>query len=199
MSEESKSGIPEPGWSSRANDPEILAGLERNRKAALKWGCVTVLLALAVPPAISHFVEDSLKMDDAVKMGCVIAGAIIVFSLLSKFFKSREKPYEGVVVDKREEIVHRAGKKSDTYSTEYVTYVKRTDGGKAKIKEAHARASSAWNYLKVGERFRYHPHLTFPYELYDKAKAEHLYCPVCSRANDVAADRCSRCHAPLLK
>ncbi len=195
-----KNGIPEPGWSDRENDAEILAGLERNRKAAFKWGIVTVLIALVAPAAVSMFVPDSLKMDHAVKLGCVIAGAIVVCSLLSKLFHAFKKPYEGVVTDKREEL-RRSGDKEGgrSYERMYVTYVRLADGGKKKIKESHTYAHSAWEYLKVGDRFKFHPKFSFPYELYDKSKAEHLFCPVCAKKNPVESDRCSRCHAPLLK
>ena len=49
-----KNGIPEPGWSDRANDPEIAAAIAKNRKAAFKWGCVTVLIALVAPAGLSQ-------------------------------------------------------------------------------------------------------------------------------------------------
>ena len=199
MNSEVKNGIPEPGWSNRVDDPEILSGLERRRRTAFKWGVVTVLLALAAPPAVSMFVKDSIKMGDALKLGCVIAGAIVVCSLFSKLARACKKPYEGVVTDKREELRHRGGKNRDTYSTEYVTHVQLSSGGKTKIKESRKGAYSAWEYLKVGDRFRYNPKFTFPYELYDKSKAPHLFCPVCAKKNPVESDRCSRCHAPLLK
>ena len=200
MADKEKNGIPEPGWSDRVNDPEILAGLEKNRKAAFKWGIATVLIALVAPAAVSIFVPDSIKMGDALKLGCVIAGAIIVCSLLSKLFHAFSKPYEGTVTDKREELRRRSDKEGGrSYETSYVTYVQLAGGGKKKIKESHKFAYSAWEYLKVGDRFRYHPKLSFPYELYDKSRAESLFCPVCSKQNPVEADRCSRCKAPLLK
>ena len=194
-----KNGIPAPGWSDRVNDPEILAGLERNRKAALKWGCVTVLLALAAPPAVSKFVPDSIKMDDAIKLGCVIAGAIVVCSLLSKIVHSFRKPYEAVVTDKIiEKNLHRDRNESSSDRVHYITVVRTTDGRKKKITETGFRPF-VWNYMSVGDRFRYHPQFDFPYELYDKPKAGNLRCVVCSTANPLEADRCSRCHAPLLK
>ena len=195
-----RNGIPEPGWSDRINDPEILAGLERNRKAAFRWTCIGIALALAIPPAISKFVENSIKMGDAVKLGCLIAGIMLVCTIFSNLSKSMKRAYEGVVTDKREELRRRHSKgESTSYERQYITYVTKTGGGKEKIKETHKFAYSAWEYLKVGDRFRYHPQLGFPYELYDKSRAPHLFCPVCVKQNPVEADRCSRCHAPLLK
>lgn len=199
MASEVRNGIPEPGWSDRINDPEILAGLERNRKAAFRWTCIGVLLALAIPSAISKFVENSIAMGDAIKIGCVIAGIMLVCALFSKLSRSAKRAYEGVVTDKREELRRRTGKKEDTIQRIYVTYIQKSDGGKTKIKEHSNFAHSAWEYLKVGDKFKYHPQLGFPYELYDKSTAPHLFCPVCAKQNPVEADRCSRCHAPLLK
>jgi ribosomal protein L40E len=196
-----KSGVPEPGWSDRVDNPEIKAGMKKMRSATIKFGIVTVLLALAIPPILAHFEVGGLTKEFGVKLGIVIAGSIIVCSLLGALFQSLKKPYEGVVIDKREELKFtrdRDGKKSSP-ETEYITYVELAGGGRKKIKDHWTPGPSAWKYLKVGERFRYHPRFAFPYELYDKSKAEQLFCPVCSTGNPVEADRCRRCHAPLLK
>ena len=201
MASEVRNGIPEPGWSDRVNDPEILAGLEKNRKAAFWWTCIGIVLAFVIPAAVSIFVEDSIKMGDALKLGGLIAGIMLVCVVFNRLSKSMKNAYEGVVTDKREEV-RRSGSRKDgdsSYSTEYVTYVQTSDGRKKKIKETHTFAYSAWEYLKVGDRFKYHPQLDYPYELYDKSKAPHLFCPVCVKQNPVEADRCSRCNAPLLK
>ena len=201
MASEVKSGIPAPGWSDRVNDPEILAGLEKNRKSAFRWTCIGIVLAFVIPAAVSIFVEDSIKMGDALKLGGLIAGIMLVCVVFNRLSKSMKNAYEGVVTDKRQEL-RRSGSRKDgdrSYSTEYVTYVRTSDGRKKKIKETHTFAYSAWEYLKVGDRFKYHPQLDYPYELYDKSKAPHLFCPVCVKQNPVEADRCSRCNAPLLK
>ena len=194
-----KKDVPEPGWSDRVDNPEILAGLERRRKSAFRWTCIGIVLALAAPPLVSKYLDTSVAMGDAFKIGCVIAGIIALCSFLGKLSRSAKNAYEGEVTDKREEIRHKSGKNGDSYRTEYVTYVQRVDGGKEKIKDSSKRAASAWEYLKVGDRFKYHPQFAFRYELYDKSKAEHLFCPVCAKKNPVESDRCSRCHAPLLK
>ena len=59
--------------------------------------------------------------------------------------------------------------------------------------------NQAWDYLQIGERFRYHPEFNFPYELYDKSHAPCLCCAVCEKKNPVTADRCAKCGAPLIK
>ena len=197
-----KKGVPEPGWSDRMEDPEILAGLEKNRRAAFRWGCAGVLLALAIPPLVSKFVENSIPFDDSFKVGGAIAGIMLICMLFSRLSKSAKNAYEGTVIEKREELRRESGDRKNggsSYRTEYVTYVKTTDGRKKKIKESHKYAYSAWEYLKVGDKFRYHPQLAVPYEVYDKSKVQELFCPVCAKKNPVESDRCSRCHAPLMK
>ena len=57
----------------------------------------------------------------------------------------------------------------------------------------------AYSYLNIGDRFRYHPQFSFPYELYDKSHADGIYCVSCQRKNPVTSDRCSGCNVPLLK
>ncbi len=166
-----KNGVPEPGWSDRVDSPEIAAAIAKNRKAAFKWGVVTCIIALVAPTVISKFAPDAVKPEHAIPMGLVIAGAIIVCSVLCKIVHSFRKPYEAVVTDKIiEKNLHRNRNDSKDDRVLYITVVRR-----------------------------YHPQFDFPYELYDKPKAGKLRCVVCSKENPLEADRCSRCHAPLLK
>ena len=81
----------------------------------------------------------------------------------------------------------------------YVTYVRTTSGQMKKITEWTPTYLSAWNYLEVGDRFKYHPQLHFPYEKYDKTHETHLYCVGCLKKNPITADRCGKCGLPLLK
>ena len=94
-----KNGVPEPGWSDRVDSPEIAAAIAKNRKAAFKWGVVTCIIALVAPTVISKFAPDAVKPEHAIPMGLVIAGAIIVCSVLCKIVHSFRKPYEAVVTD----------------------------------------------------------------------------------------------------
>ena len=191
-----KSGVPEPGWSDRVDNPEILAGVERKRNAArVRWFLLFVL-ALALLPAVSHFTGEP-AMGESVKIGCVLAALVLLMAWMNKH---KGSPYEGVVTAKKENFRHNASRANQEGGRrEYVTHVERSDGGKERIKEGNQGERTAWAYLKVGDRFRYHPQFPFPYELYDKAKADHLFCAVCKAKNPVEADRCRRCHVPLLK
>ena len=82
--------------------------------------------------------------------------------------------------------------------------IQTTTGQKKEIKEridnGNFLTCRAWDYLEVGDRVRYHAQFTgFPYEVYDKTRLSFLYCVCCRTKNDVAADRCKKCGAPLLK
>ncbi|MBR6005785.1 MAG: zinc ribbon domain-containing protein, partial [Clostridia bacterium] len=83
--------------------------------------------------------------------------------------------------------------------TEYVTTVRTSDGKKKRIVEQEGSQIWAWNYLQVGDRFKYHPQFHFPYELYDKSKAPYIACIGCGTKNSVEADCCQKCGLPLLK
>ena len=173
MTYEEKNGTPAAGWSDRAEHPDILAGLAKRRKAALGCGVIFIALAFLTPPAISYFVKDSMEMGNALKLGGVISGAILVCTLVNALVNACKKPYEGEVTDKREELKRSHSNKDNevSYKKQYVTYAKLSTGGKKKIVETTARDATAWKYLKVGDRFRFHPKLAFPYELYDKSKS----------------------------
>ena len=77
--------------------------------------------------------------------------------------------------------------------------VRTTDGKTKKIAENEGSQIWAYSYLNIGDRFRYHPQFSFPYELYDKSKAPYIACVRCGTKNPVSSDRCSKCGIPLLK
>ena len=201
MTYEEKNGLPAPGWSERLEHPDIVAGLKKRRRKSLVCGVIFMALAFIAPLAISYFMKDGMGIGNALKLGGVIVCVLLVCTALTALANACKKPFEGEVTDKKEELRRsKSDKKGEvSYTKEYVTYVKLSSGGTKKIVETTARDASAWKYLKVGDRFRFHPKLAFPYELYDKSKAEKLFCPVCGKENPVEADRCKKCHAPLVK
>ena len=84
-------------------------------------------------------------------------------------------------------------------STPTTFTVKTTDGTTKKIVEREGSMIIAYNYLNVGDRFRYHPQFNFPYEHYDKSRAPYIGCVSCGAHNPTGADRCQRCNTPRLK
>ena len=186
-----------PGFSTRINDPEIMAALKKNRKISR----ILLLILLPVPiigAAIYALVTKEMEFGQALIYGAVISGIILVINLLSGMSHGAKHGYEAVVIDKKREYEH---KTNDSTSSEYVykTIVRTTDGRKKVIQETSNIPRSAYEYLCVGDRFRYHPQLAYPYEKYDKSKDGFIYCACCMAKNELSGDRCVKCGVPLLK
>ena len=186
-----------PGFSTRINDPEIMAALKKNRKISR----ILLLILLPVPiigAAIYALVTKEMEFGQALIYGAVISGIILVINLLSGMSHGAKHGYEAVVIDKKREYDH---KTNDSTSSEYVykTIVRTTDGHKKVIQETSHIPRSAYEYLCVGDRFRYHPQLAYPYEKYDKSKDGFIYCACCAAKNELSGDRCVKCGVPLLK
>jgi hypothetical protein len=197
------SGVPAPGWSARINDPEVLAGLAKNRRAAKKFGAILVPLPL-IGFAIYGAVSDKLEFPKALLYGAIVSVIFLIFALIGSRQTNEKNSYEATVTDKQTHQRRRSdsdgnGRKSYNYYTELVTVVRTSAGQAKKITERDDGSHPAWDYLQIGEHFRYHPQLAFPYELWDKSHAPYLACPVCGKKHAVTEDRCRKCGAPLLK
>ena len=194
-----RQGIPAPGFSDRVNNPKILAAVKKNRKTAGIFSLFLIPLPLIGFVVYSVF-SDKMETGQAVKFGGLISIVFLIFTLYNAIKERAKNAYEATVIDK---ISHRAyrHKNSDdnSYYTEYITVVRTTDGRKKKIVEREGSQIWAWNYLQVGDRFKYHPQFHFPYELYDKSKAPYIVCISCTTKNPTEADCCQKCGLPLLK
>ncbi|MBR6391858.1 MAG: zinc ribbon domain-containing protein [Eubacterium sp.] len=191
-------GSPLQGFSDRVNDPEILAAVKKNRKLAKIFGiCIIPLPLLGF--VIYSLVSDKMETANAVKYGAIVSLIFLIFVVFSLIKTRAKNSYEGVVTEqKAKERTEKSGEHYRTY-TEYITYVKTTDGKKEKIRENDRSESFVYNYTDVGDRLRYHPQFNFPYELYDKSKAPFIRCVSCGKKNPLSADRCEKCNIPLLK
>lgn len=192
-------GIPAPGFSDRVNDPEIMKAVKKNRKAAGVFALFLVPLPI-VGFVIYALASKKMEISSALLYGGIVSGVFLLFALWSLLKSRTEKSYEAVVTDKRTRSVYKNGNSDARRAvTEYTTVVRTTDGKKKKIVEHEGSLLYAFNYLEVGDRFRYHPQFNFPYEKYDKRTAAGIYCVSCGTNNPVEADRCSKCRLPLLK
>ena len=190
---------PAPGFSSRVNDPEILAALKKNRRSSGIFGLILVPLPLA-GFLIYAAVSGNMEISDALKYGAIVSAVFLVFALIGLFKGRAKNAYDAVVTDKSTRRASRHGSDGDnTYYTEYVTVARTDDGKKKTIVEREGSRTPAWDYLPVGARFRYHPQFGFPYELYDKSAAPYIACVSCATKNEPTADRCKKCGIPLLK
>lgn len=186
------------GYSKRANDPEIIAALKKNRKAGRAFMLFIVPLPI-LGFVIYALVSGKMEIGSAVLYGGIISLVILLFSIFSSIRQKTEKTYDGVVTKKETHRRYRHnGDGNNTEYTEYITYVKTADGKTKKIVEASG-LKLAYDYLNEGDKFRYHPGFAFPYELYNKSNAPCIYCVVCQHKNPVGADRCEKCGKPLLK
>ena len=195
-----REGIPTiPGFSDRAGHPEILAAVKKNRRAAKIFGLILIPLPL-IGFIIYGKVSGSLELGKSALYGGIVSAVFLLFALIS-FVRSRAKnAYDAVVIDKKSELERRhSNSDDDSLVTKYTVVAKTDDGRKKKIVEWEGSQITAFNYLNVGDRFRYHPEFNFPYELYDKSRAPYIACVSCGTKNPVAADRCQKCRLPLLK
>ncbi len=194
-----RQGIPAPGFSDRVNHPEILAAVKKNRRAAGVFGFFLVPLPL-IGFVIYAAVSGKMEIPQAALYGGIVSAVFLVFALVS-FARSRaSRTYEAVVEDKKSRLTYRhSNSDSRDMVTEYTVTARTTDGKKKKIVEYEGSQIWAYSYLNVGDRFRYHPQFSFPYELYDKSRAPYIACVSCGTKNPVEADRCKKCGLPLLK
>ena len=197
---EVRNGIPAPGFSDRVNHREVLAAVKKNKRAAGVFGVFLVPLPLA-GFVIYSLVSDKMELKQAALIGGIVSAVFLIFAITGAIKNRAKNTYEATVVDKQSHLTyrHRNNSESNEMITEYTTTVRTTDGKTKKIVEQEGSQIWAYNYLQVGDRFRYHPQFAFPYELYDKSKAPYLACVSCGTHNPVEGDRCKKCGVPLLK
>ena len=184
-----------PGFSNRIHDPEINAALRRTRSISR----VFLLISIPIPVVVASIyalVTKEMELGKAIIGGAVVSGIILLINFLTGMSHSAKHSYEAVVIDKKNEYTTRS---DEDRSLVYKTIVRTTDGRKKVIQETSHIPSSAYEYLCVGDRFRYHPQLAYPYEKYDKSKDGFVYCACCMTKNDLSGDRCVKCGVPLLK
>lgn len=184
-----------PGFSTRIHDPEIKAALRRTRSISR----IFLLISIPIPVVVASIyalVTKEMELGKAIIGGAVVSGIILLINFLTGMSHSAKNAYEAVVIDKKFEYTKT---EHDTYNHVYKTIVRTTDGRKKVIEETSHIPRSAYEYLCVGDRFRYHPQLAYPYEKYDKSKDGFVYCACCMAKNDLSGDRCQKCGVPLLK
>ena len=185
------------GFSNRVNDPEILAAVKKMKKSAKIFGLFLVPLPF-IGFLVYSLVSDKMGTSDGMLYGAIISGVFLLFALYGLISGRASNSYEGTVIDKKHRLRSRGSDENEREEDEYITVVRTSDGKKKKIREYGGRIW-AYNYLEVGDRFRYHPQFAFPYELYDKRNAKGIYCVACQTNNPVTRDRCEHCGTPLLK
>ncbi|MBO5572899.1 MAG: zinc ribbon domain-containing protein [Clostridium sp.] len=198
-----REGIPAPGFSDRVNDPEILAAMKKQRGAA-KISAIFIVPVPFIGFVLYSMITGNMETGQAVKAGLFVSAVFLAFALWSFIHERPENTYEGVVLSQDTELSRNTKRDSSGNRTgyreyNYITRIQTTDGKQKKIVETDHGRRLAFEYLQPGDRIKYHPQFAFPYELYDKSRADGIYCVGCQKKNPVTADRCSRCNLPLLK
>ena len=194
-----RQGIPAPGFSDRVEHPEIVAAIKKNGRAARIFGLILVPIPI-IGFLIYSLVSEKMEVGSGLLYGGIVSGVFLIFAIFSFTRNRAANTYDADVIDKRTRQIYRNRNSDDPGSvTEYTTIVKTLAGKKKKIVEREGSRIWAYSYLNIGDRFRYHPQFSFPYELYDKSHADGIYCVSCQRKNPVTSDRCSGCNVPLLK
>lgn len=149
-----------------------------------------------IAACIYALVTGEMELGQAFVGIAVVSGIILLINFLTEMSHRAKNSYEAVVIDKKYEYTQT---EHDSYNHVYKTIVRTTEGRKKVIEETSHIPRSAYEYLCVGDRFRYHPQLAYPYEKYDKSKDGFVYCACCMTKNDLSDDRCKKCGVPLLK
>ncbi len=178
-----------PGYSKKFDTPEFQEAMRESNSAITRY---TVIGMLAIPAALTlvamPFVRESWQI---MVLSCVVLYIIVIpFAVFQLVKRNTAKTWDGTVVD----LVCRTHyRRSDQY---YV--VCRTKEGKT-VKIREFVNAPLYDYLKVGDRVRYHPRLNVPLEKYDKTRDTYLVCPFCTSRQALENDNCDKCGKPLLK
>lgn len=183
----------EPGYSTRIDTPEFKEAMDKGNRTFV---VTVVLTALFLPPLVAGIAAlISREQLPIVVAACAIVWVItiaIVAWLLGKRFLG--KSWDGVV-DSQDVGSERSGsghRRQRVYITRFVT-----DSGR-KVTYKERTLHPFYDYLTFGDRVRYHPRLSYPFEKYDKTADETVICPFCGRMSSIELTECSSCHKPLL-
>lgn len=188
------------GYSDRINDPAFAKYL-RNTTA---WSFIFAgILSVIVIVSFYIYGERSYEMDNpqALFIGLGIAGMFLSIALITTLFRTFDKTYDAVVMDKKKERKRKKEKtgEDDYYIRKYTLYtvIFKSDKGKI-IKKYWEDNSTQYDYFNIGDRVRHHKGLA-TWEKYDKSQDTIIFCNACSTMHKITDDVCSRCYCPLLK
>ena len=178
-----------PGYSKKFDTPEFQQVLESSNRTNTR---ITLLALLLLPPVLLLIamlvVHESFEI---MVLSCVVIYVLIApFVLYRLIRRNTAKPWEGTVVDLK---LIRRWRRADTS----IITCRTKEGKTVKVKEYVT--TPLHDYLKVGDRVRYHPRLSVPLEKYDKTHDSYLICPFCMKPQALTNDNCDKCGKPLLK
>lgn len=190
------------GFSDRINHPEVIKEIaDREKKGR---GCIFIGIPMPfIIYLIVSLVSDEVSTKDALVFGGGISVVLLVLFIFGSFLTNAKRSWDGIVVDKRSKDKSRRMRDGEIqYYTQYTIYF-RTDRGKKEYCVTSSNGAPDYrdyfDYLNVGDRVRYYPHLSFHYEKYDKTHDSEIPCMFCNTMNDILNDRCETCNNLLFK
>lgn len=183
------------GYSRLADSEEVVAALKKNNRVSNIAVAVFVVLPF-LGFLIYGAVSDKMDIGKAAVYGLIVSAVFAFASLIVAIRHKLDKPFEGIVADKKKSI--RMGNSQVRGGKSRTKYTVRFDceDGKRRKKEV---SIPVFDYLEIGDRVRYLPKFPQPYEKYDKRKDGDVLCMFCSRRNPLTETTCSFCHKPLIK
>ena len=137
-------------------------------------------------------VSSSMEIGNAFIYGLLLAVIFGIIMLYVFLRRALAKPFEGTVSDMRRKV--HAGRRGHSRS-QYLVYVNCEDGKRRK-KEVNL---TVFGFLKIGDRVRYLPKFSQPFEKFKTAADTETLCMFCGRKQSLANDSCEFCHNPLIK
>jgi ribosomal protein L40E len=184
------------GWTTRHQDPVVLARAAKNKRIALGF---TLFLVIAFPAgfALASLFGESLPMDQALLIGIGLGLLMLVIGLV-RLAGMKAGTWDGTVTDKQQKQKMDNSQEDSVvrHNMIYTIVVTETSGKTHMLKYTDNRAM--YDYIHVGDRVRCHEAFG-TYEKYDKSRDSLIYCNVCGKQNDISADQCRSCHLPLFK
>lgn len=183
-----------PGFSTHIDTPEFQAAMgSANKTFTLTVAAVALLLA----PLLTFIASLISPNNIGVLVGACVIVEIIVIAIVVRMLLKRfaGKSWDGEVVGQH--IARETSGNRHTTRRVYVTEFVTSAGDKKKHKERTLHPM--YDYLEVGDKVRYHPQLTYPFEKFDKSADESIPCPFCGMLQPIEHDTCETCKKPLLK
>ena len=191
------------GYSKVINTPEFQKHIKKNANASFIFSLILIPLPL-IGFTLYSKITDKMEFQESIKISLIISAVFLIFAIYSYLKTKMTKPYEAVVENKLEtqEQYHKNSDVDDKhimYYTKYTIVVRTTDGKKKKIIETSKSPTIAWDYMQIGDKFKFHPNLGWPYELYNKNTVNYIPCSICRKKNSLSDTHCQKCKAPLLR
>lgn len=184
------------GFSARIHDPAFSKYQKDSKSWSFLFSFILAAVAVIAFPIWGN-ASHEISWPDSLFYGMGIGAMFISIAALQTWKRSRDRTWDGVVIDKQ--IYRKSERLQDGNTASYIEYVikiKKDSGGIKK--EKWVDASALFNYFSVGDRLRHHKGFSY-YEKSDKSIDLQILCIACNTFNDIDLDACKRCKCPLLK